>query len=165
MTKTPLSSPSSSSSSSLISPNLNLGLGVLYTAEVEGVAAGPLCVPTSKYRDGRSGGCFFFFFARVSLREDSGSGKALRRNSAIAFVRVLRVISAYPIFLRNLTHLSKGCCFSCFCFLFFFCFFFDGGGCGDFLRGGGGFFGRLWKLFVLKRDTFYVTLFREIGND
>ena len=66
-------SSSPSSSSSLISPIVNLGLGVFYSAEVEGMATGSVCVPTSKWSDGRSGGgdgggCFFlFFFASVSV--------------------------------------------------------------------------------------------------
>jgi len=51
--KTLLSSPSSSS---LLSAKVNVGFGVSFTAEVEGTATGSVCVPTSKYRDDRSGG-------------------------------------------------------------------------------------------------------------
>jgi len=77
---------SSSSLLSLISPIVNLGLGVSYNAagadEVEGMATTSVCVPTSKCRDGRSGGgggeggCFFFL-ASLSVseeEEDAGSG-------------------------------------------------------------------------------------------
>jgi len=49
---------------------------------------------------------FFFFFATVSLPGDAGSGKTFCRKSAFAFIRVLRVISNSPLFLRNLPHLS-----------------------------------------------------------
>jgi len=57
----PSSSSLSSSSSSLISPIVNLG-----AAEVEGLASTSVCVPTSKCCEGRGGGCFdFFFFASV----------------------------------------------------------------------------------------------------
>ena len=51
----------SPSSSSLISSKLNLGLGVSYAAEVEGMAKGSVCVPKLKFRDGGGGGRFFFF--------------------------------------------------------------------------------------------------------
>jgi len=78
---------SSSSLLSLISPIVNLGLGVSYNAagadEVEGMATTSVCVPTSKCRDGRSGcgrgddGGRFFFLASLSVseeEEDAGSG-------------------------------------------------------------------------------------------
>jgi len=79
---------------------------------VEGMATGSaaaaevisVCVPTTNLRGGGFGvGCFF---TTVSVGADAGSRKTFCRKSAIAFVRVLRLISVSPIFLRNLTYFS-----------------------------------------------------------
>jgi len=90
------------STSSLISSKLNLGLGVLYTVEVERKAtvfsdAFFVCVPIPKRRGG--GG----FTPTDFGLEEPGSGNTFLRKSAIAFSRVLRLILASPNYLRNIT--------------------------------------------------------------
>jgi len=82
----------------MISSKLNFGFGVTYTTEGEGMATGSAVasvrVTTPKRRDGGGGA---FTTTGFGL-EYASSGNMFFRKCAIAFIRVLRLILASPIF-------------------------------------------------------------------
>jgi len=131
----------------------NLGFGVSYAAQVEGMATGfavSVCVPTPKFRHG--GGAFTTTCFGL---EDASSGKTPLRKYATVYIRFLLPILACNILLQNLTHFSCGCCFSRFRVSFFF---FDGVASGNVSAEtrGAGFFGESGKF---SGETSYIIRF------